>query len=77
MVSMIEIQYPVALKVGFDSRKQAKAAGAEWNSVLKQWEARTPATLIKCSKWTHRRLGCTQRSETPGQDVQRQVRSQV
>jgi Domain of unknown function (DUF5710) len=56
-VSMIEIQYPVALKVGLDSRKQARAAGAKWNSVSKQWEAPNPAALFKCSKWTHRRLG--------------------
>jgi Domain of unknown function (DUF5710) len=55
--SMTEIQYPVALKVGLDSHKQARATGAEWNSVLKQWEARTPATLFKCSKWTSQRLG--------------------
>jgi Domain of unknown function (DUF5710) len=54
---MIEIQYPVALKVGLDSRKQARAAGAKWNSVLKQWEAPNPTALFKCSRLTHRRLG--------------------
>jgi Domain of unknown function (DUF5710) len=57
MTDMIEIQYPVVLKVDLDSRTQAKAAGAEWTLVLKRWEAQTPAALFKCSKWTHLRLG--------------------
>src|SRR5687768_14993040 len=52
-----DIRYPVTLKVGYGVHKEAKAAGASWNAVSKQWEARTPAALFKCSKWTHRRLG--------------------
>jgi Domain of unknown function (DUF5710) len=54
---MVEIQHPVALRVAYDRTTDAKAAGAKWNSVLKQWEARTPAALFKCSKWTDKRLG--------------------
>jgi Domain of unknown function (DUF5710) len=52
-----EIRYPVILKVGYGVHKEAKAAGASWNAVSKQWEARTPAALFKCSKWTYQRLG--------------------
>jgi Domain of unknown function (DUF5710) len=54
---MVAIQYPVGLHVGYDHREKAKAAGAQWNSALKRWEARNPVALFKCSKWTNKRLG--------------------
>jgi hypothetical protein len=54
---MAEIKYPVALKLDFCLNNEAKAAGAQWNPTLKQWEARNPAVLFKCSKWTDQRLG--------------------
>jgi hypothetical protein len=47
---MAEIKYPVALKLDFRLNKEAKAAGAQWNPTLKQWEARNPAVLFKCSQ---------------------------
>jgi hypothetical protein len=48
---MADIQYPVALRFDFEFNKMAKAAGAQWNPTLYQWEARTPAALFKCRKW--------------------------
>jgi Domain of unknown function (DUF5710) len=54
---MTDIQYPVVLRVDFVLRKQARATGAQWNKQKRQWEARTPAALFKCRKWTHQRLG--------------------
>jgi hypothetical protein len=36
---MAEIQYPVALRFDFVVNTKAKAAGAQWNPTLNQWEA--------------------------------------
>eukprot|EP00953_Heterococcus_sp_UTEX-ZZ885_P030838 16255-Heterococcus_DN1.PRE.1 len=54
---MTDIQYPVVLKVDYALRKRARATGAQWNRQKRQWEARTPAALFKCRRWTHQRLG--------------------
>jgi hypothetical protein len=54
---MPEIQYPVALEVDFVFREKAKEAGAKWNEQKQVWEARSPAALFKCSRWTDKRLG--------------------
>jgi Domain of unknown function (DUF5710) len=48
---MAEIQYPIALRFDFVFNTKAKAAGAQWNPTLNQWEAHTPAALFKCRKW--------------------------
>jgi len=58
-----DYEYPVALKVDLNSRKQARARGAMWNSKNRQWEARNPAVLFKCSQWTDKRLGLLWRRE--------------
>jgi hypothetical protein len=60
---IVDHEYPVALHVDLNSRKQAKAKGATWNSSKRRWEARNPVVLFKCSRWTDKRLGLLWRRE--------------
>ena len=62
-MSIVDHDYPVALRVHLNSCKQAKALGATWNSSKRIWEARTPVVLFKCSEWTDKRLGLLWRRE--------------
>jgi hypothetical protein len=56
---IIKINYPVVLTFDRTLTREAKAAGAEWNADMNQWEARNPVALFKCNKWApaNQRLG--------------------
>jgi hypothetical protein len=45
------VHYPIALQVDFSAKDDAKARGAKWNAVTKQWEARNPAVHLKCDRY--------------------------
>jgi Domain of unknown function (DUF5710) len=66
-----EIQYPVALRANYMDREQVQAAGAKWNVRKRVWEARHPAALFKCSRWTHHCLGVLWRLDVPYNQRQR------